>query len=105
MYDYTEAFCHVGLYAFAEQYRVNDLKNLILHKLRKALMHTTSTFHPLRDRELVQLLELTYHSTPELSASEDLLRALLTRYVAWNFEALAPLKIFQFFLDQDDNGQ
>jgi hypothetical protein len=97
MYDYTEAFCHVRLYAFAEQYQINDLKNLVLRKLHKVLMDTT--FHPLRTSELVQLLKLAYESTPELSSREEPLRELLTHYVAWNFEALAPMEDFQHLLE------
>lgn len=34
MYD---AFCHVRLYAFAEQYQIQDLMNLVLRKLHKVL--------------------------------------------------------------------
>jgi hypothetical protein len=97
MCDFTEAFCHVRLYAFAEHYQVKSLKNLALRKLHKALMDTI--FHSLRVSELVQLLKLAYQSTPDLSPREEPLRDLLTYYVAWNFEALAPMKDLQSLLE------
>jgi BTB/POZ domain len=97
LYDYTEALCHVRLYAFAEQYQVQDLKNLVLHKLQKALKDTN--FHPLHTDELADLVELAYKSTPNLSSREEPLRELLTHHVAWNFKALAPTKDFQRFLE------
>jgi hypothetical protein len=48
--------------------------------------------------ELVELIQLAYRNTPDLKSKEEPLRNLLTHYVAWNFEELAPMKKFQDFL-------
>ncbi|OQV10665.1 BTB/POZ domain-containing protein [Cladophialophora immunda] len=90
-YDYTEALCHVRLYVFAEQYQIHKLKDLVLCRLHSALQHTT--FHPVRTGELCDMISLAYENTPELK--EEPLRDLLTHYVAWKFEDLAPTKEFK----------
>lgn len=98
MYDYAEALCHVRLYVFAEQYQINKLKDLALCKLHSTLENTT--FRPLRVKELCDLIRLAYQNTPELTSKEEPLRSLLTHYVAWRFEELAPTKKFQeLFID------
>ena len=96
-FDYTEVRCHVRLYAFAERYQITSLKNLVLRKLHKTL--TDTNFHPQRGGELVGLLDLVYESTLGLLSRDEPLRTLLTLYVAWHFEELAPLKEFQCFLE------
>jgi hypothetical protein len=96
MYDYAEALCHVQLYVFAEKYQINDLKDLVIRKLHRALMDTT--FHPLRVGEFVELIQLAYENTPDLKSKEEPLRNLLAHYAAWNFEELAPTSAFQDLL-------
>jgi hypothetical protein len=96
MYDYAEALCHVQLYVFAEKYQINDLKDLVIRKLHKALMDTA--FHPLRVGEFVELIQLAYENTPDLKSKEEPLRNLLAHYAAWNFEELAPTSAFQDLL-------
>jgi hypothetical protein len=53
---------------FAEKYQINDLKDLVIRKLHRALMDTT--FHPLRVGEFVELIQLAYKNTPDLKSKE-----------------------------------
>jgi len=96
IYDYAEAFCHVRLYMFAEQYQIKDLKDLVMCKLHSALQNTA--FHPLRVEELCDLIRLVYQNTPDLKSKEEPLRSLMTHYMACNFEELVPMEKFQELL-------
>lgn len=66
------------LYTFAEKYRVENLKNLVLIKLHRALLQTS--FHSKRSVEFFDILVLAYNSTPALD--KEPLRDLLTLFAA-----------------------
>jgi hypothetical protein len=93
MYDYSQAFCHVHLYTFAEKYQINSLKNLILCNLHKVLRDTK--FHPSRIGDLCDMIRYVYQNTPELISQEEPLRSMLVHYVACNFERLVLTEEFQ----------
>lgn len=74
--DYTEIFlCHARLYVFADEYDVDSLRDLSLHRLQRTLIEFI-----LNDKwaeNIVNLLRYNYSNTTDCSESVDDLRLLV----------------------------
>ncbi|KAK0949908.1 hypothetical protein LTR91_026071 [Friedmanniomyces endolithicus] len=83
--EYTDVFLsHAQLYAFADRYDVEGLRELALYKLHQTLVNFTLFNERIRD--VSELLCYSYDTTPERPGSLGRLRDLVIRYVACHIE-------------------
>ncbi|KAI9888788.1 MAG: hypothetical protein M1814_006293 [Vezdaea aestivalis] len=94
---YTEVFlCHARLYDFADNYDIQPLRQLSLHKLHRTLVEFT--LYSERTGDVVELVRYSYSNTAETVSQCDDLRTLVIRYVACVVEDLAKDSEFRSLL-------
>jgi len=93
--DYTPVFLgHAYLYAFAEKWGIESLKELTLHKIHLTL--SEFTLYEARCGDIVELVNFVYSNdnTPDLEDGLDALRALVIHYVMCELEILIEAPCF-----------
>jgi hypothetical protein len=100
--DYTPVFLgHARLYVFADEWGIEELKTLTLHKLHHTLI--TFTLFEARRTDIVELAKFAYsnENTPDLEDGVDALRALVIHYVTCELESLIESPEFLSLLEQE----
>ncbi|OAP65638.1 hypothetical protein AYL99_01610 [Fonsecaea erecta] len=99
--DYTPVFlCHAKLYAFADQYSIEPLQDLVLQKLRLTL--SWFKLHRQRVGDVVELLKYTYDNTPPHEQEIDRLRNLVSDYLVCHIKKIAGDVKFTELLENSD---
>ena len=102
--DFSEVFlAHAKLYGFADQWDVQQLRNLALHKLHQTLC--SFTLYGERIGDIVDLLGYAYDNElikDRQGKTVDQLRALLSSYAACALDDLRKSEEFENLLE--DNG-
>jgi hypothetical protein len=93
MQDFKSVFLgHARLYALADNYGVEPLKELILYKLFKALK--SFTIYETRVDGIIEFVRFSYKNTPSYDNGVDGLRKLAARYIASVLDAIAKSEPF-----------
>ncbi len=98
--DFTGVFlAHARLYALAEKYGVEDLKELVLHKIHKTLV--SFTLHETRIGDVIELAQYVYstENIPDRDQQVDALRALVVLYMVCEMDALSGSEKFLSLLE------
>ncbi|ETN44600.1 uncharacterized protein HMPREF1541_10270 [Cyphellophora europaea CBS 101466] len=85
--------CHAKLYVFAQQWMIEPLKKLCLHKLHRDLQSLAPADNFI---EIIRLLSYTYENTSTVIDKE--LRELVSAYAMWKAKVLVKLDDFKAFL-------
>ena len=77
---------HAQLYVFADTYEIQDLQNLSARRLDEAL--GVFEFDSTCPTNIAELLKYVYDNTPERESKTDVLRTIVTNFVARNINSL-----------------
>ena len=95
--DYSEVFLsHARLYVFAETYQIPGLKAIAAQNLDDVLHQFTC--YPQRIGDIIGLVEYIYENTPEREQHEEILREVISHFVANNLKDLVQSTKFQELL-------
>jgi hypothetical protein len=97
--NYTPVFVgYASLYALADQYMIESLKSLTLHKLHKTLVDFT--LYAERVSDILELVQYTYSNSITHDYGGDQLRSLITEYVVLKIEIIDKSEQFAAVLEE-----